>query len=746
MKRSALASCLFLFCGTALGYEPATHSVMSAKALDASILGSLAVLERFGLRPLSLSDPRQTFSNSEGKKQTIANLVRFGSAWEDDRRTIQGSLHFFNPVDGSGLTAFGVTAPSSPNFGLEDVTDFGAGQPFSYKKGRNYIYQALVSPSEVDRAKYWGLTFQTLGHVAHHLQDMAQPQHVRNDLHCDQIFPCAIPPLLYLVFNPSGYEKWLLNNPPADSALGGYSPVFSAGANTPFLTPRTFWTTSPNSVGIGGIGIAEYTNRGFLSFQTNVSNNNFERPAADLTFNTVETLQSLCNEAVALGRRPCAPGLTGSVRFRGNRVADTFRPSSSRDNPRATTFSIFDTDLVARNFSAVYTLNRFTYDAAADLLLPRAVAYSAGLINYFFRGKLQISLPDEGVYGVVDHVLPSGKDPLTGGFGKIKLKIQNMTSKGIDGQGNPIIEPMAEGLAPTLVAVAKFRRNNCYQADLSGEYGSLPRPGGQTPEQCRSPVEEIVVSDPASVPTGINEAARPVTFTFTTKIPISATDLFLQVVYRGPLGSEPDAVVVETKDISEPSYVYNYSRSDQYKYSSYPSTSPGPFTFAEWCTQGGYASIEDCNAAHGFTLKFAYSFDSNWVPGYDPAIFTIPQETWTDIAQEPPFTHLAKLVGPVGKFNRVAVLLDAVPSNKGLVVHEWIDPRTPPANFKWAAGTPQPTINQWNYATSTLTRSVSYLGGRGVFVGASEAELLNGGTAENIPPLILAPSEIGVGW
>jgi len=43
------------------------------------------------------------------------------------------------------------------------------------------------------------------------------------------------------------------------------------------------------------------------------------------------------------------------------------------------------------------------YDAMADLLLPRAVAYSTGLINFFFRGQIEISLPQEGVFAVADH-------------------------------------------------------------------------------------------------------------------------------------------------------------------------------------------------------------------------------------------------------------------------------------------------------------------------------------------------------
>src|SRR5205814_7962921 len=120
-------------------------------------------------------------------------------------------------------------------------------------------------------------------------------------------------------------------------------------------------------------------------------------------------------------------------------------------------------------------------------------------------------------------------------------------------------------------------------------------------KSCRSPDEEIVVSKPIPIPPGINYRAEEVSFDFSAnKIPISATDLFLQVVYRGKLGEEPDAVVVATKDISEPTYIAEYSRWDQFMYCSSWSTISNdrygvacPNDFVAWCTiDGAYPSAE----------------------------------------------------------------------------------------------------------------------------------------------------------
>jgi hypothetical protein len=110
--------------------------------------------------------------------------------------------------------------------------------------------------------------------------------------------------------------------------------------------------------------------------------------------------------------------------------------------------------------------------------------------------------------------------------------------------------------------------NECYKDDLTAQ------PGGPSfNESCRSVVEHIVVSDPqtASVKTEDQEFA----FTFSRALPLAATDVQLQVVYRGVLGNEADAVVVATKDISEPTFFEYHNSTD---YISFP---PHVYTRAE---------------------------------------------------------------------------------------------------------------------------------------------------------------------
>jgi hypothetical protein len=214
-----------------------------------------------------------------------------------------------------------------------------------------------------------------------------------------------------------------------------------------------------------------------------------------------------------------------------------------------------------------YTLNHYNYSDHAKLLLPRAISYSAGLIDYFFRGKMDIALPDAGVYGIVDHS-EFGQAPATPtaevmgyrGFPKIKLKLKNSTDAITPQGGAAIDQPMAKGI---LVAVMKFRRNSCYRDDLQGE---ITDPA-QAPD-CRSIYEETVVSEPLrdqAIPVGTADSPDGVEFVFEfndRQLPINAWDVSLQVVYRGQLGSEADAVVIVTKDISEPTFVTTHNDTD----------------------------------------------------------------------------------------------------------------------------------------------------------------------------------------
>jgi hypothetical protein len=66
-------------------------------------------------------------------------------------------------------------------------------------------------------------------------------------------------------------------------------------------------------------------------------------------------------------------------------------------NHRMTTYSVLDDQLRNRMKGLLFSVNCYTVDAAAELLLPRAASYSAGLLKYFFRGRPTMIFGDGGI-------------------------------------------------------------------------------------------------------------------------------------------------------------------------------------------------------------------------------------------------------------------------------------------------------------------------------------------------------------
>ena len=174
-------------------------------------------------------------------------------------------------------------------------------------------------------------------------------------------------------------------------------------------------------------------------------------------------------------------------------------------------------------------------DYAAELI-PRAVGYSAALLKYFFRGSLEISAPDNFVYGIID-----GSGPHE--FTQIKAKVRNTTPS----------ETVQTG---TLIAVAKYRERIDYREDL---YTDPPK------EWSREKTWSYSVSEPIGIDSLSSDTAQNFTFDFSyDPIPVGITDLYLQVVFKGTLGNERDiAVAVGMKDLTEPTHISTWNSTDR---------------------------------------------------------------------------------------------------------------------------------------------------------------------------------------
>ncbi|WP_165869179.1 hypothetical protein [Thiogranum longum] len=497
--------------------------------------------------------------------------------------------HFYDPVNNRELTVVNSLGETAVNWALGSNDAFATPPPdnsgrrnhFTVRDAREAMFRALTgqrltdpkenigpgntgsapnnaAEAEAFRKAYWATTFRALGDVMHLIEDMAQPQHTRNDQHsgaCFEFIEAAV------TGRESVYEfrvnDRLLGSSLQDSATSSGTQldglVYNGYPIPSFNRYPDFFSTQPGGDVTAGRGLADYSNRGFFTVRSlprSFSNtlNNYQNPPNDPN-----------NSFYAESLEKPNPNDFAESRYLEGDVDDTLTNTATRIP--LVVEGLLRAELVNEDVPAAethgYLLDSRIYDAIADLLVPRGVAYSAGFLNYFFRGRLEVRPSPAGIYALLDH---AATNQANDGFSTVKLQLRNATADINDGTG-VYPQEMTNG---TLFAVAKFRRNPCYQPDLSGEVdtsGSTINGCSTTPNPAA--VEEIVVSEPLGNQSLSRTQRVDFVFDFSKNpIPLQATDLFLQVVYRGKLGTEDDAVVVETVDLFEPTYISIVNSSD----------------------------------------------------------------------------------------------------------------------------------------------------------------------------------------
>lgn len=513
----ALLACLGI--AGAQAYEVEVHQRMMTQAVDRA-LAENDFRTRLGVQPDQRYAQIFNFTNF-GRRIDARNWMIAGSVWEDDVVTStvvpRVAYHFFDPIFNVGLGSF--------HSSLVWATDGSLNPVYSIPQARQSMFRALTTVDPIVREHFWADTFRAVGQFTHLLQDTSQPQHVRNDFHLSFSEPLsrALPAIFP---NWSRYESYTRPLAPGNTYPRVDLPNFAS-----------YWTTTDRK------GLADFTNRNFVSEQTNFNQpgNRYAEPAQPTDPLAVKEI--IIPQVVDLaGGPPIATDI--AVRFLTNTAVDNYQPGQSVQGNLLTAYSIFDFQHFTTRNQHVYSLYNDNHAFYFSVLGPRAVGYSQGLVNYFFRGALEIAEPDEVVYAMVD---PFQNDSFT----KVKLKLRNVTPN----------EPTSGG---TLRAVAKYHRNTCYQSDLTGEQGAP----GINILACRGADEEISVSAVQSAPSlPAGGAFVPLTFDFSgSPIPVGVFDLFIQVVYQGTMGDERDtALAVGTKDVFEPTHLTYMNATDVYE-------------------------------------------------------------------------------------------------------------------------------------------------------------------------------------
>jgi len=440
---------------------------------------------------------------------------------------------------------------------------------YSWHDVRDYYHKALTAQTNGDRNKYFADTFRGLGQLMHLIQDMSVPAHARDDGHWDTIYYESyvqehIDNIGFYVDAPGhSVVTYNISNLTVSPFSDAQVPVARLFDSNDFTGSNPEDTTQPD------IGLAEYTNVNFFSTDTWMNKAN----PTEMEY-AYPNRQSAANEPVD-GEVKDRFGVTKSRKYYQKIThGDTGYKLSATDY-----LQIYrNIYLIGEDYDILPVLDNNVYADYAGKLVPRAVGYSAALMQYFFRGDMDIT--DIGgtpnVYGT--HI------------NQVSFKVKNTSVLG----STP--EPFGSG-------------------SLEFVYQYVPA-GSSTPVFFKKTIY-------TSTPSGINSTGLDVTVDISTNpIPLNAAKKGFTVVYKGPLGAETGGVAAKYMDLDllftsriayyyQPGGIPNTSNiytvlsngTDQQQITN--AVIPNPWYFGpSWSNDGRYLAFkkEECT-------------DSNYVPG-----------------------------------------------------------------------------------------------------------------------------------
>ncbi|MCW8900630.1 MAG: hypothetical protein OQK75_02080 [Gammaproteobacteria bacterium] len=320
---------------------------------------------------------------------------------DDPVNAIRPFSHFFDPYNNIGLVVLGFEHETAPSWALGSVEPFKAPiKPLpDYWNNLNHytVFDAqramvralsgqyiddsgeIISLDESERRAYWATTFRALGNVVHLVQDMGQPQHTRGDAHSkrntleQQVYE-KLTNVRALIADPEEKFKCFDESDPAESI----TPLnFSSYPVPQFNKYGDYFSTQPGGKTQDGKGLADYSNRNFFTAGTNKEASEFPSPdnkeliKSDVSFNSACVNKNSAKKYILYN---------GEVDDEYDSTQNAVLPLTARS-----IWDIKDASLPK------YALTLKNYVAMADNLIPRSVSYSAGLINFFFRGRLDVT-------------------------------------------------------------------------------------------------------------------------------------------------------------------------------------------------------------------------------------------------------------------------------------------------------------------------------------------------------------------
>ncbi len=398
-------------CHNLWAYDGEVHSHLSQEATNNS------QLDTFLRDQLGITNGMDTELVKGNKTNRIFQWIAYGGEAEDfgwfgkiSKLTTRAYNHFHDPLKSwseAGLDdkvneiyqlAYKIDPvspilwgwdPDRQNFPKNSTGDWSWQQAreyyYTYLSGKDFSGNSIAS-AKVKREAAFADCFRAVGQVMHLLQDMSVPLHTRNDVHILPKF--GLGRWTYETYTKKYVDSdkldytpdqagdrpnpELIADPRPDSLYSDLPPVSG-------LFDRNLYTGQTTPAADAVIGLAEYSNANFL---TNDTLWKYPHPAKEETnFDASRWLHP--EEVVAEdGQRD------GRIYFKKN----TGEQIEHLMAAAYWTYTILEEYGEREEIKWSFLVDKTCFADYADKLVPRAVGYSAALLDYFFRGDMDLTV------------------------------------------------------------------------------------------------------------------------------------------------------------------------------------------------------------------------------------------------------------------------------------------------------------------------------------------------------------------
>lgn len=443
--------------------------------------------------------------------------------------------HFHDPLrfwDSAGLRAGPVQGQSSVRWGQNPVqASWLGGGTWSWPLARRRYLDALTTASPPEREALLSQTLRSVGQLMHLVQDSAVPAHVRNDPHPPVVnsdpYENHIEYLrekqrvrfVALLREPNPVEAEslsLLQNPRSWPA--GLAPVVR------LIDSDTYLGADPTILAFdsAALGLAEFTNGNFMSSNT-LFGQDYPYPR----------LSSLEPEA-----RWEDEGVWWRRYFKRTREGVKVEHFAAEGLLYEAILTIY-----GRALPASYTLTDAVHEDYAAYLLPRAIGYSAALLDHFFRGRLLADVVDDpGRPGGLMAAMTNMSDEVLGAGGEVSVHADDTGGRrGMVGTTRLTQDVPPRGTLPPvelepLGIDATTRFVAVYQGALGAEQPGGGSPGAVIGKVFRPTGVEEVFSDGVGWSVRTAEGVFPLPFTLSEYEGVQWGDEPSTLVARTPFG------------------------------------------------------------------------------------------------------------------------------------------------------------------------------------------------------------------